>query len=39
MRLNIVITNERLTSNSKLKIFELETRTSSNSKSLEWNSF
>ena len=26
MRLNIVITYERLTLNSKLKIFELETR-------------
>lgn len=39
MRLNIVITYERLTLNSKLKIFELETRISSNSKSLKWYSF
>ena len=39
MRLNIVITNERLTLNSKLKIFELETRIPSNSKPLKRNSF
>lgn len=39
MRLNIVIIYERLTLNSKLEIFELETRIPSNSKSLKWNSF
>lgn len=39
MKLNIVITYERLTLNLKLKIFELEPRIPSNSKSLKWDSF